>query len=47
MALCPACLSAVAAVSPAIPAPTMKMLSCSELVFEPIVSRDLGSVCLI
>jgi len=38
--LCPACFNAVTVVSPAIPAPTMRMLSCFELVFEPIVSRS-------
>jgi hypothetical protein len=43
--LCPACFNAVAAVSPAIPAPTMRMLSCSELVLEPMLSRYVGSAC--
>lgn len=35
--LCPACFNAVAAVRPAIPAPTMSMLSSMLLSQEPIV----------
>jgi hypothetical protein len=34
--LCPACFNAVAAVRPAIPAPTMRTFSCAELLLEPI-----------
>lgn len=37
MTLCPACFNAVAAVRPAIPAPTMRTFSCTVLSLEPIV----------
>jgi len=37
--LCPACFNAVAAVRPAIPAPTIRMFSWTVLPLEPIVKR--------
>ena len=39
MTLCPACFNAVAAVRPAIPAPTIRMFSWTVLPLEPIVDR--------
>lgn len=39
--LCPACFSAVAAVRPAIPAPTMRTLSLTGEYWEPI-TKTLG-----
>ena len=39
--LCPACFSAVAAVRPAIPAPTMRALSLTGEYWEPIM-KTLG-----
>ena len=37
--LCPACFNAVAAVRPAIPAPTIMIFSWTVLLLEPIVDR--------